>query len=100
MDKQELRNRVELLKKLWDAIVNRDEFTDEEKHSIQAELQITEERYDTVHDTAAANAEAERLHADARLRERVLNGIFVDAPIQCDDYMRVFVEEQRRLLRA
>lgn len=100
MDRQELKMHVQLLRKLWDAIASRDEFTDEEKHSVLAELQIAEERYDAIHETSAATAEAERLRKDARAREQVLNGVFSDAPVDCKDYMRVFVVEQERLMRA
>lgn len=101
MDKgEELQMRLKLLRKLWDSIVNLDEFTEQEKQSIQMELQICEEQCDRFAEVAKFDADLGLIRKQAETRERVLNDVFSSSQADCSDVMKIFVDEQTRLRRA
>ena len=91
--------RTKLLQSLWDAIATMDEFTEFEKENVRTELRISEEKYDALSDQTTSKMEAERIRKSISTRETVLNRIFTDSDSN-EDLMKIFVDEQNRLLRA
>ena len=91
--------RIKLLQSLWDAIATMDEFTEFEKENVRTELRISEEKYDALSDQTTSKMEAERIRKSISTRETVLNRIFTDSDSN-EDLMKIFVDEQNRLLRA
>ena len=91
--------RIKLLQSLWDAIATMDEFTEFEKENVRTELRISEEKYDALSDQTTSKMETERIRKSISTRETVLNRIFTDSDSN-EDLMKIFVDEQNRLLRA
>ena len=98
-EKNELKMRIKLLQSLWDAIATMDEFTEVEKESVRTELRINEGKYEALSDQTYLNMEVERVRKYICTREAVLNKVFIDSDTNYD-LMKIFVDEQKRLLRA
>ena len=90
--------RIKLLQTLWDAIATLDEFTEFEKENVRTELRMSEEKYDA----ASIQTTSKMGGTDTQMYFHTgdcLNKIFTDSDSN-QDLMKIFVDEQKRLLRA
>ena len=96
-EKQRIKERLKILKTLWEAIFDMDEFTDNEKDQIQCEMYACETKLmDLDHEELCCQVNSDcsdHLH----VRERVLGEVFEHASGEQYDLMDIFVPRQRKL---
>ena len=96
-DVSHLEERTALLRELWAQVKNLDEFTENEKMSIQTEMDMCEDKLHTAREMTSRENDNEKEIAEKR--QSVLNRVFSDSTSQNHDLMNIFVVEQVRLTK-